>query len=269
MKCFGSLCCVLLLSASQSWCNERIFTYTYEPETMPAHAWEAENWLTWRAGRNAAVGQEHYNLWEFRQSAEYGVTDDYTVEFYVNSSLEGFHDPSSRRDFSDFRWDGISIENRYMVLNPANHKVGLTLYLEPRISDTGAEVEQKIILGQRYGKWKWALNLTHSTEWSSHFRKTEGEVEASFGLARELGKHWALGIEVRDHNELPDYSKWENTAVYIGPALSYHRGRWWAALSVMPQIYGANFIDNPDRNHHLDLEGHERVNTRLIFGFSF
>jgi hypothetical protein len=37
----------------------------------------------------------------------------------------------------------------------------------------------------------------------------------------------------------------------------------------MPQIYGANFEGNPDRNTHLDLDGHEKVNMRLLLGFSF
>jgi hypothetical protein len=60
-------------------------------------------------------------------------------------------------------------------------------------------------------------------------------LEASFGLARDLNPHWSLGLELRDHNELPDYRKWENTAVFLGPALSYRQEKWWAALTVMPQ----------------------------------
>jgi len=113
------------------------------------------------------------------------------------------------------------------------------------------------------------VNLTHATEWSDAFRATEGELELSAGLARQLTHRWALGLEIRDHNELPDYRQWENTALYLGPTLSYRRLSWWAALSVMPQIYGWNAVDNPDRNTGLELEGHERLNVRLLFGFSF
>ena len=94
-------------------------------------------------------------------------------------------------------------------------------------------------------------------------------MEASLGIARDLGKHWSLGLELRDHNELPDYSEWENTALFLGPVLSYRQESWWAALTVMPQIYGANFRGNPDRNSSLELEGHERVDIRLLFGVSF
>jgi hypothetical protein len=36
----------------------------------------------------------------------------------------------------------------------------------------------------------------------------------------------------------------------------------------MPQIFGANFNGNPGGNSQLELEGHERVNIRLMIGIS-
>jgi hypothetical protein len=260
------LACGLCLGASAT---ERLFTYTYEPETLPQGAWEYEQQVTLRAGRDKFVGQEDYSKWELRHEIEYGATDNYSVSLYVNESVENFRDPVAAKDHSDFRFDGISIENRYMLWNPADHAVGLTLYLEPRYSGVQAELEQKIILGQRFGDWKWAFNLTHATEWDNHFHSTEGEVEASFGITRKLGEHWYLGMEARDHNELPDYHSWENTAFYLGPVATYQRERWWATMTVMPQVVGANFTENVDGNHSLDLEGHERWNVRLIVGISF
>jgi len=248
---------------------ERYFGYTYEPESMPKGALEYEQWVTLRAGRNAAVGQENFNLWEFRHELEYGVSDRYTVSLYLNESLTNFREPGTGHSVSHFQWDGISLENRYMIWNPSDHPVGLTLYLEPRWADSEAELEEKIILGQRFGDWKWALNLTHATEWSDDFHSSEGEFEVSFGITRQLSPNWFLGIEARDHNELPDYSTWENTAFYLGPVLTYRQERWWGSLTVMPQIVGANFDENVDRNHYFELEGHEHINVRLIFGISF
>lgn len=113
------------------------------------------------------------------------------------------------------------------------------------------------------------MNLTHATEWEGNINNYEGELELSAGIARNLSSHWTLGLEIRDHNELPMYQQWENTAIYVGPTLSYHRQKWWAALSVMPQIYGWNNSGNPDNNPNLELEGHERLNVRLVFGVSF
>ena len=265
----GLLACGLSLAPASARADERLFTYSYEPETMPKGTFEFEQWVTSRVGRNATVGQDDYYRFQFREEFEYGLTDNYTLALYVNHDYEHFQDPATGERTSDYSWSGISLENKYMVINPADHGVGLTLYLEPTYDGDNFELEQKIILGQRYGDWKWALNLTHATEWEDDFRETEGEVEVSFGIARQLSPRWALGIEVRDHNELPEYEKWENTALYIGPVISYKRDRWWAALTVMPQVYGANFDGDPDGLHHLELEGHERWNIRLIFGIDF
>ena len=249
--------------------DDRLFTYTYEPETAPKGTFEFEQWLTSRAGRNDAVGQRDFHRLQLREEFEYGVTDNYTLSLYVNHQYETYKDPGTGARTSKYDWTGISLENKFLVLNPAEHAVGLSLYLEPTYDGENFELEQKIILGQRYGDWKWALNLTHATEWSDHFRGTEGELEISLGIARQLSPRWSVGIEIRDHNELPEYSRWENTALYIGPVVSYRRERWWAALTVMPQVYGANWGGDPDGNASLELEGHERWNVRLLFGYSF
>ncbi len=256
--------------AASAIANERLFTYSYEPETMPKGAWEFEQWVTARVGRNSTVGQEGYNRWQFREELEYGVTDRYTVGLYLNHQMDNFRDPATHKSTHHYRWTGVSLENRYMVLNPANKPVGLTLYLEPTYDGESAELEQKIILGQRHGDWKWAVNLIHATEWEEHFEETEGEVEITAGLARLIGKHWAVGVEARNHNELPEYDLWENTALYVGPVVSYRRENWWATLTVMPQIWGETFHnENPDGNRGLELEGHERWNVRLLVGFGF
>src|SRR5229473_1280845 len=188
--------------------DERRFTYSYEPETTPQGELEFEQWVTLRTQRTTGgeVKQQNFNRWELREELEYGVTDNYSVSLYLNTAAESFRDfsKSPPADTSKFDFTGISIENRYMVLNPAEHALGLTLYLEPR-----------------------------------------------------------------DHNELPDYRNWENTALFLGPVVSYRQEKWWAALTVLPQIYGLNFGGNPDANRQLDLEGHERVNIRLIIGISF
>lgn len=260
--------CVLTATA-----DERRFTYTYEPELLPKGGMEFEQWVTLRTQRTSGgeVKQGNYNLWEIREELEYGVTDNYSVSLYLNTAAESYRDYSKDppQDTSSFDFKGISMENRLMVLNPATHAVGLTLYFEPRYSGDEAELEEKILLGQRHGDWKWALNLSHATEWSDNLHTVEGEVEVSVGVARDLNPHWSLGIEARDHNELPDYRMWENTALYVGPVLSYRQERWWAALTVMPQVFGANWNGNPGGDSQLELEAHERYNIRLLLGISF
>src|SRR5205823_6592333 len=122
---------LIALTAFVANATERYFTYTYEPETMPKGTWETEQWVTLRAIRNSAVGQEDFNLWEFRQELEYGVTDNYSLSLYLNESLTNFREPDNGHHVSHLEFNGVSLENRYMVLNPADHAVGLALYLEP------------------------------------------------------------------------------------------------------------------------------------------
>ncbi len=266
---FALIALILAASVASALGTERNFTYTYEPETMPKGGFEYEQWVGLGAGRNEAVGQEDYNRWEFRHEFEYGLTDNYTLSLYVNHSLENFNEPVTSTHHSHYSFDGVSLENRYLLVNPVEHAVGVGLYLEPRYAGDEAELEEKLILGQRYGDWKWALNLTHATEWADDFHSTEGEVEVSLGVGRRLGKHWNIGVEARDHNELPNYDVWENTAFYLGPVVSYQREKWWATLTVMPQVFGTNFQDNPSKSNYLELEGHERWNARLIVGVGF
>ena len=263
------LCALMFLGIASAQATERYFTYTYEPEVFPQGASEFEQWVTLRTQRNDHVGQCDYNKWELREEFEYGVTDNYSVSLYLNTKAESFRDPVTGDSTSTFDFDGLSVENRYMLLNPSEHAVGLTLYLEPRYSGEEAEVEEKIIFGQRVGDWKWALNLSHATEWNLNDHETEGEVELAFGITRALNKRWSLGIELRDHNELPEYELWENTAVFLGPVATYTQEKWWATLTVLPQVYGKNFQGDPDGESGLELEGHERVNVRLIVGIGF
>lgn len=255
--------------AANSHADERRFTYVYEPETLPAGAWELENWVTLGIGRNSTVGQERYNRWDLRQELEYGVTDWYTAALYLNERSESFRNPATRANESEFVWKGVSLENRFNVLNPASHAIGLTLYLEGRYSGEEAALEQKIIIGQRHGNWKWAFNIEHETEWEENLSETEAELGASFGVARDLGKNWAVGLEFRNQNNFPEYESWENSALFLGPVVSYRHEKWWAALTVMPQIYGWNSSSSDDGNSHLDLDDHERVNVRLLLGFNF
>lgn len=122
---------VTLLLAGTAFADNRIFTYTYEPETEPKGDWELEQYITSRLGRNAAVGQENYQQWQFRTEVEHGVTDRYTVGLYVNNDYTHFKDPVSGNNTDQNRFAGISIENRYQLLDPVENPVGLTLYLEP------------------------------------------------------------------------------------------------------------------------------------------
>jgi hypothetical protein len=78
-----------------------------------------------------------------------------------------------------------------------------------------------------------------------------------------------VGAEFRGDTVFPDYSEWESTALFLGPVISYHQEKWWAALTIMPQIYGWNADESEDNQRHLDLAHNERLNIRLLIGINF
>ena len=106
--------------------DERRFTYSYEPETSLAGSLEFENWMTLGTQRNSTVGQKNYNQWDLRQELEYGVTDRYTLGLYLNEQTTSYQNPGIGGNESNFDWKGVSLENRFNVLNPAEQAAGLT-----------------------------------------------------------------------------------------------------------------------------------------------
>ena len=248
--------------------TDRRFTFTYEPETMPQGAKEFEQWITLKTQRTKNVDQDNYNEWDFREEFEYGVTDRYQVALYLNGRSTSYRS-EAEGDVSDFSFKGISLENIYNVLNPAEKPVGLSLYLEGTYSGEEAEIEQKIIFGQRHGDWKWALNLVHATEWEDNLHEIEGELEGTIGVGRDLGKRWCAALELRSITKIPEYEEFETTALYLGPTFSYREDNWWAALSVLPQVWGKEWDDSGDGHDNLDLAHNERVHIRILFGIDF
>ncbi len=250
-----------------AFASVRNFTYTYEPEAMARGDWEFEQWATYRGPRNREVGQEDYSRWDMREEIEYGATDGYTLSLYLNTKGEYFKDPASGAKTSDFDFDGVSIENKFMLQNPTDKQVGLSLYIEPTFSEDEIKLEEKIIIGQRVGDWKWALNFTHETEWEKN--DTTGVFEVTFGLVRELGKRWRLGLEFRTDHEIEDYQEWIDSVYFLGPVMSYQSENWWVALTALVQIHGQNYGIDTDGESDLDLAHHEYLNIRCIVGIDF
>ena len=271
--------CLTTLLAHGGFASERNFTYTYEPETMPQGALEFEQWTTLRAGRNNQVGQNHYTRWDLKQEFEYGVTDNYTLSLYLNEKSEYYRNPTTNAKTSEFEFDGVSLENKWLVADPAKSPVGVALYLEPRVGNGEFELEEKIILGQRFGKdkeWKWAFNVSHATEWedsdeAGQGTETTGELEFTLGITRELNKRWNLGVELRELSVFPEYKSTSSyTAFFAGPVLKYRQEKWWAAFTFLTQVYGDNQASpDPDGRSNLVLDKLERFNARLIVGIDF
>ena len=138
----------LMLTAPLASAGEGTFGWVYTLDLQPKGELEFEQRV--QLNQNQAAGT--YQLWQSRTELEYGVTDNFQLAGYVNSSRvnakgnntactgeevscpftggylvnnnEGNNSPYSRG-----RYDGVSLEAIYRLTNPVTSPLGVGLYL--------------------------------------------------------------------------------------------------------------------------------------------
>jgi hypothetical protein len=258
----GGLFTIIL--STTVFADERHFTYSYEADSvLPKGHWEFEQWLTLKAGK--ADGE--FYRWDFREEMEYGITDRLTTALYLNfSDIHSDGVPGLENEDS-FEFEGVSSEWKYMLLSPHLYPIGVLLYFEATYAGEEVEIEEKLILQHNFGeRWILAANIIGEQEWEFEAEGTESEgvLEFTAGLSYSINEFWSVGLEGRNHREYPEFEEQEHSAFFLGPNIHYGNGKWWATLTVLPQIAGT-----PDTDSGLQLDEHERVEVRLIAGVYF
>ncbi|HXC63251.1 MAG TPA: DUF6662 family protein, partial [bacterium] len=140
----------------------------------------------------------------------------------------------------------------------------------PRYSGTELEIEPKLILQKNFGEdWVLALNLTPETEYgfAADGQTMHGEEFLSAGLAWKTGPV-AIGVEGLNHRWLPNWGPETASGWFVGPAVHYAADKWWATLTVLPQIQGAPSSIAGD-GRYLGMDDYAKVESRLILGIEF
>jgi hypothetical protein len=273
--------------------DEALFGYIYTTDSIPAGHWEYEQIHTVRHGKARGV----YGAVDLRNEIEYGVTDRFSAAVYLNSSfLRTAHaydaeDPSiDLADRSDFGINGVSFEFKYRLLSPYLDPVGLSLYAEPemgiRDAKTGENVieraiEFRVILQKNFldDTLVVASNLMLEPEWERAGEENLRELfaELTLGASYRFLPKWWVGVELRNHREFPDmdFGKQEHSAFFLGPSVHYGVEKWWATVTVLPQVYGhpralgtgSDGQEISDSFRH--LAQHEKLEARLKIGINF
>ena len=247
--------------------DERFFTYSYEADVLPKGAVEFEQWITYRGGKESG----NFSRWDLREELEFGVTDRYTTAVYLNfrdTHSDLTDDPADDED--EFEFKGISSEHKFQFLNPHTKPLGFLGYGEVTTDGNELELEEKLIFQKLFGpdeKWNAVFNVIFEQEWEYESEETgeESVLEFTAGLSYRLTSNWAVGVEARHHRVYEGmYSDELANAWFVGPNVHYGKDKWWATLTVLPQVAG-----DPDTRWGLELEEHTRVEVRLIAGYNF
>jgi len=257
-KFFVLATCVMWATAWDVDASERRFTYTYESLVLNPGDIELEPWTTYRAGRSS-----YYRRFDERLEIEAGLTENLQTAFYINFSGITADDGTDYRSTFDFK--GISSEWKYKLSDPVADGLGSAFYVEATGQTDELELEAKLIVDKRLDNILFAANLVGEYEWEFSKNETEKVLifELDLALAYLLNDTWSLGLEIRQVNDFTEGgSKFAHATLFAGPSLSYTSKSFWAAFTLLPQIRA--FKGKTDNN--LVLDGHERLESRLIFG---
>jgi len=274
---------IVAFSSTAARADENLFGYTYTADVLPKGKWELEHWMTGRIGKEngSFLGTD------FRTEIETGLTDHLQASLYLNYNYFYIKNATASsgplENKNRFGISGTSAEFKYQVLSPYKDSFGLALYLEPGYGTIEAatgerhqeiELEGKLILEKH---WRddtlvGTFNYTLEPEWEKADTDSDFNVslkmEWGAGLSCRFAPHWYAGLETRLQTEFEDadLNKSEFIAAFVGPALHYGAERWWATLTVLPQVWG--WPDSRGKGG-LTLDDHERLEVRLKLGFNF
>jgi hypothetical protein len=237
MHKISGLLAILLASLlpGRAWCNPHALPFSYPYATLPKGLSEIEQYVDLtpvRASLNAETGETVTTLGSaLVTEVEYGLTDRLELGLYMRF----FTEPNTSAGDSQLRFDGLKQRLRYRFADPGAWPVDLGLYGEIAEFSDEIELEGKVILERRIGRWQLLANL-----WAEYAMHYSGErawlANPTAGASFEIVPAFRVGIEYWMHGEIAsnqsDGAPRDFNAQfhhYIGPAVLLQGARvWWA-----------------------------------------
>jgi opacity protein-like surface antigen len=235
--------------------GEGSFGWIYTLDLQPKGTWEFEQKAFLQRGQS----QGTYDNWQFKSELEYGVSENYQIGLYANTSYvnayrngidgetggpgtdlrDGF-DTSNR--YKRFRFESFSFENIWRLTNPVTDPIGIGLYLEPEIGPRTKELEARLLLQKNFldDRLVVASNITFATERERASGVTENAsmLDTTLGFSYRFANNMSAGLEYRNHREF--LGNWlesrEHSAHFLGPNFHYAEKNWWVTVAWRHQM---------------------------------
>jgi hypothetical protein len=186
---------LILLCAEPALATPRSLPFTYPHDSLPAGAAEVEQYvdvIPTRVSRErndgtleGVLGHRYVLQTEF----EYGITDRLEAAFYL------VFRQSAAVGSGSLHLQGIKQRLRYRLANDYEWPVGTALYFEVAEHNDEIEVEEKIILGRRFGRLQLLANLWFEQERYFQTKEIKFIYNPTAGVTWELSPRLIAGLE--------------------------------------------------------------------------
>jgi hypothetical protein len=260
---------LIFISISNLSAHERLFTYSYDTDYLPAGLFEIEQWVTLKSGKENGI----YNAWDMRTEFEYAINPKTHIALYLNygALYNQYYDTTLKSVITNqsFKFKGVDLALVHRFLSPRD-KIGFGLYGEVKYRIYEYEFEEKLLFSKYFlnNKILTTFNVIFEQVLENKvnsFGKIETEKEAKLmiplGIAYKFN-NFSIGLEAWSHSEwkeqlLPSsFNKAEHNAFFLGPVFHYSTSKFWVTFTITPQI--SNILDE-----------HEKLEARMIFSVIF
>ena len=277
MKLLSQFTILFVLLCSTAFAQDRMFAFTYQSNVLNKGGFDLEFQNELLSGKKGAFspyafGQSLNQRIEF----EVGLGHNVQTSFYLNSELFNYADTSMNELAQELK---ISFSNewKWKIADPVANSIGFALYEEIEVGGNNFESETKLIADKRWGNDLVAFNAVAVYEIEREVALEDGKLdmewEQSYPMEFDLAymhfftPQFGLGVEMVNNNEMNKEDGWMNSVLYGGLSMHAQTGRFFANLSALPQLSNLHKTDFAPGN--MDLDGGQKLSTRLIIGYSF
>ena len=236
-----------VLSPAVAFADPHPLPYSYPYATLPAGSSEIEQYvdMTPVQGQNVQTGS---GLTVPRSvlvtEVEYGITDRLEFGWYFQFSNNPASGAGSGTTAGDvpLHFDGLKQRLRYRFADAGVWPVNVAVYGEVAELSNELELEGKVILDRRFGRWLAIANLWGEREFYYSGRR-EWVANPTGGVSFDVTPAFHVGVEYWMHGEFGGAVVADptvmtpvqnfNTAVhhYVGPAFLLQAKQAWVAIA--------------------------------------
>lgn len=244
---------VLASLAATAQAGERHFAFVREVPVHQPGEIEYEQYITWKTHKES---DSTFDEVAFRHELEIGLVQNFQLGFYL-SDWRYRDGRSVERDGVD--WQGLAVEAIYQFSDPTTDLLGVSVYQELKLGPERFVIEPKLLLQKNVSNWVFAYNFVFEAEWEGpdlgDLHEKKAEIKNILGISCLLTPNWSVGGELLHEIEWEDYAEWSDSAVYLGPNVTYRQTGWYVTVTPLVQV--------------TDDAGASDFETRVVIGIDF